>query len=191
MSHAFLARQRAWLDAMGHRQEDDARLWAAIREWDDLRDFMGDGIAISNWAYSMGAGYLKLHSYNGGIRCRPCDRAMWTGINGDEYFDMGNNYYAKALFSLYLEAPMGHWYENINQETAGDILEFIFGVAWAYPGVHHHLVWRDLFEQLVISIEKIMTFLPRSHYIDHRGVPHGWPYLVDEVRLFFLHLGLH
>ena len=145
-------------------------------------------------------------SYDGAVRCRntTTDQACWVDpTTGVAYMDMGNSYYAKALFSLFLSCPPHHEFEDRNECSAGDIVECVLAMGYRNPADAGIIAWRDLMERLVFSVIAIIDLLPDSYWLDHRGRPQpgvpgiirqqlgysDWPMLMDDFRIYFMAKG--
>ena len=57
------------------------------------------------------------------------------------------------------------WGHEYGEETAGDMIEIILGLAWIDQGqTPDHLIWRDAVEDLVRNTETLVNITVRTHH---------------------------
>ena len=115
-----------------------------------------------------GAEQRKEWSRNGAIRCWEGEAVHYTGTDTKQnYRDAGNYVYACALECALRDAPRTNkwWDHTYSEETAGDMIEIILGVAWMDKcKIPDHQMWRDAVEDLVRETEKLINLIPRTHH---------------------------
>ena len=166
------AMQHVPVMAMAGTMSFEEGIWDAVCDWDRAVDQM-HGPAFSAFVHQlleMPRFDRKHISYDGAMRSLPSEPRHWCDPHtADWYWDATNLVYSRAFHSALLWGPAAHAWSlsQLNNESAGDIIEICLALAFRHDAYHE---FRDRVEEMVRCTIAVMERLPE---LEGSGLPPG------------------